>query len=216
MDNVEETNMEQHSNVEKDNPNKETDTNDEYLGQKDASGMQAVDDSESVTQTLGRTEFPINVEPAADFEDITGESLCDIPMNTDFDADGNVGMSDTHRNPERVTTIVHDAVTNECSEALAENLLDGELHGPAQVADDEQDCVMQIETSETSHIDNDQVVRDDQCYTKPKRGRPKKGEQPRAKKSEQPKTKEGEQPKTKKPGRPKNVDSGNYDHYLHY
>jgi hypothetical protein len=99
---------------------------------------------------------------------------------------------------------------------LAENLLDGELHGPAQVADDEQDCVMQIETSETSHIDNDQVVRDDQCYTKPKWGRPKKGEQPRAKKSEQPKTKEGEQPKTKKPGRPKNVDSGNYDHYLHY
>ena len=186
VEEIDKTTAEKHSNVETDNPELETDK--EHLGDtqntsemiSEEKDLQAIGNSNTVTQTLGSAEFPVDVELAAEFEDITEESLCDISMNTNFDADRRTEMCDASRKPGRVTTIIHDK--SECSDALTNDSLVKDLRDPDQVAHGDEDGAMEVQAGETSHNHNEEEASDRECNATPKRGRPKKNEQGKTKK----------------------------------
>ena len=174
---VEEKNTESCLDMETDNPSHQTDENnklnnqlhtlDSVTGEID---KQIVNISESLTQTLGSAETPIDIDLAADFEPTTS-------MNTDCNAEGHEGISENDLRTERFD----DGV---CSVASTESLTARENRHSSQVTHDDDDSV--VETGETSHGLSTQASVDGECgtmeepkkelqtETKRKRGRPKK------------------------------------------
>ena len=200
---AEETQEERESNMEIDIPEQQRDNESDYP--KDA--LDTLDimtektnaqklNADTVTQTLGSSEFPIDLELAADFEDIT-EKSCDNSMKTDFDTDGLVEKTDTISQLEHLTTTVHNVDANVCPGPLAEDLFFGNRNSSEQDAgggndvdpnncsdlpanvfpdsgqdvQDNEDGIMEVQASEASH--NDQVVDDGKRDTPPKQGQAK-------------------------------------------
>ena len=131
------------------------------------SNVQKPDNTETVTQTLGNAEFPIDVELAADFEDIT-EKSCNNSMKTDFNTDGLAEKTDATSQSELLTTIVHNEDANVCSGPLEEDLFFGERNSSEQDPGDNEGDAMDAQASDTSH--NDQVVDEGKRSTAPKQG----------------------------------------------
>ena len=218
---------EQRSSLNDANPSKESSRNNENLESKkdDALGtidndnekmdVPIVDIHETVTQTLGSIEFPVDVELAADFEDVAANldvryvGSCDTSTRTEdvvtvealeknlkarelFDPtkvaeelSGNVRLCDTSIRTEDVVTVDNNNIASEQPEALGENLEARELLDPTRAADDVENSLMEVQANET--LQNDTVQAINKLNTV-----------------------DEEKPEKRRPGRPKMIHLGNY------
>ena len=207
------------------NPGKELSRNNENLESKkdDALGtidndnekmdVPIVDIHETVTQTLGSIEFPVDVELAADFEDVAANldvrhvGSCDTNTRTEdvvtaealeenlevrelFDptqvaqeSSGNVRLCDTSIRTEDVVTVDNNNIASEQPEALGENLEARELLDHTRAAD--ENSLMEVQANET--LQNDTVQAINKLNTV-----------------------DEEKPEKRGPGRPKMIHLGNY------